>query len=68
METQLSGSHGSTYDAVCRHPPVSNPAWRDVRWMLRSLADVAREPNGKPKGARDGQTPVLRAPLDNYPF
>jgi len=57
----LSGAHPSTYDAVCRHPVVRTPVWRDVRWMLRSLADVAREPNGKLKFTRDERTLALRS-------
>lgn len=64
MNGQLSGSHRNTDDAVFRHPAARNLAWRDVRSMLGSPAEVAREPNGNLNVTRNGQTMVLHASLN----
>ena len=68
METQLSGPDGRRYDAVCRHPAVSNPAWWDVRWMLRSRAVAAVEPNGNREFARNEQALGPHSSLDKKPY
>lgn len=64
MNGQLSGSHRSTCDAVFRHPAARNLAWGDVRSMLGSLAEAAREPNGNLKITHNGQMPAPHASLD----
>jgi len=63
MNGQLSGSRRNTYDAVFRQA-TRNLAWRDVRSMLGSQDEVAREPNGNLKVTRNGQTLVLHASVD----
>ena len=65
MTPQLTHSHQRTYDCVSRHPIVRNPGWRDVRSMLRSLAEASRAPNGNLEVTRNGQMPDVHAPLDN---
>lgn len=64
METQLRGSHRTTYDAVFQHPVARNLHWRDVRSMLDALPGVAlEEHNGTLKVARNGRTLVLHRPV-----
>src|SRR5580658_5559543 len=64
METQLHGSHQSTYDALFQHPIARNLQWRDVWSMLKAMsdADAVEENNGNLKVTRNGQTQVLHRP------
>ena len=64
METQLSGTHRITYDAVFQHPIARNLAWRDVRSMLGAMHGVAQEEhNGTLKVTRNGRSLVLHQPI-----
>jgi len=64
METQLTGSHQTTYDAVFQHPIARNLAWRDVRAMLGAISGVSlEEHNGTLKVLRNGRNLVLHQPL-----
>jgi hypothetical protein len=56
----LTGAHRRTYDALFQHPLASNLDWRQVRSMLRAIAEVTREHNGNLKVTRNGETMVLR--------
>jgi hypothetical protein len=64
MTLQLSGSHLRTYESIFRHPLAHNLGWRDVRSMLRALAEIVEEPNGNMKATRNGQTLTLHPSLD----
>jgi len=57
---QLSGSHLRTYQMVFQHPISHNLDWRQVRELLRAVAEVTEEPNGNLKATRNGQTLVLQ--------
>jgi hypothetical protein len=62
METQLAGSHRTTYDAVFQHPVARNLTWIDVRSLLVSMADTVREDDDVLKVVRNGKTLVLHRP------
>ena len=56
METELTGTHRTTYDAVFQHPIARNLAWRDVR-----LSDFA---NLSVTGQRvSNPPPLFRKPV-----
>jgi hypothetical protein len=64
METQLTGSHRTTYDAIFQHPIARNLAWRDVVSMLAALDGTAQEQHqGTLKVTRNGQTLVMHQPI-----
>jgi len=64
METELTGTHRTTYDAVFQHPISRNLVWRDVRSMLGALSGVEQdERNGTLKVTRNGRTVVLHEPI-----
>jgi len=60
MEPELTKTHQRTYETIFRHPAARNLEWRDLRALLRELADVEEEPNGKLKVTRNGQTLVMQ--------
>jgi hypothetical protein len=62
MDSQLTGSHRKTYDAVLQQPTARNLQWRDVWSMLGALTEAVQEPNGNLKIKRNGQTLVLHRP------
>jgi hypothetical protein len=63
METQLTGSHRTTYDAVFQHPIARNLTWRDVVSMLGALEGTAQEEHRETlKVERNGRTVVLHQP------
>jgi hypothetical protein len=62
MQTELSGSHRSTYDAMFQHPVARNLHWREVRSMLDAVASVVEEHNGNLKVTRNGQVLLLQRP------
>ncbi len=62
METQMSRTHQTTYNAVFQHPIARNIQWHDVRSMLRALADVTEEHNGNLKFTRNGETLTIHPP------
>src|SRR4051812_45638227 len=62
MEQKLTGSQRSTYDAVFRQPAARDLQWRDVWWMLGTIADATQEHNGSMKVTRNGQTLALHRP------
>jgi len=57
---RLSGSHLRTYQMVFQHPISHNLDWRQVRELLKAVAEVTEEPNGNLKATRNGQTLVLQ--------
>lgn len=57
---QLSGQHLRTYRTIFQHPISHNLDWRQVRELLKAVADVVEEPNGNLRVARNGQTLVLQ--------
>ena len=66
METQMSGTHQTTYNAVFQHPIARNIQWHDMRSMLSALADVTSEHNGNLKFTRNGERspkPLFKAEL-----
>ena len=64
METQLTGSHQTTYDAIFQHPIARNLAWRDLRAMLEAIPGMAHEEhNGMLTVSRNGRTFVLQQPI-----
>ena len=64
MDTQLHGSHRTTYDAIFQHPISRNLAWRDVRSMLDALPGVALEEHeGALKVTRNGRMLILHRPV-----
>jgi hypothetical protein len=62
METQLTGSHQNTYNAVFQHPVARNLTWVDVRSLLVTLADSTNENDGVLKVTRNGKSLVLHRP------
>jgi hypothetical protein len=62
MNSQLSGSHKKTYDAIFHHPAPHNLQWREVRSMLETLADQVLEHEGTLKVILNKQTLVLHQP------
>jgi hypothetical protein len=62
MDLKMLGSHRSTYDAVFQHPVARNLAWRDVRSMLGSLAEVEEGGGGALKFTRNGHSLVVHPP------
>src|ERR1019366_4072330 len=49
-----------TYQTIFHHPISHNLDWRQVRELLKAVADVVEEPNGSLKVTRNGQTLVLQ--------
>jgi hypothetical protein len=63
MQTQMSGNHQSTYDAVFRHPIARNLQWRDIRSMLVAMTDVTEEEHdGNVKFTRNRHTLTIHPP------
>lgn len=62
MESKLTGSHQSTYDAIFRHPIARNIQWHDVRSLLGAIAEVKEEDGTSVKFARNGLTLALHRP------
>ncbi|MBR8837378.1 MAG: hypothetical protein DSM106950_26055 [Stigonema ocellatum SAG 48.90 = DSM 106950] len=62
METQMSRTHQTTYNAVFQHPIARNIHWHDVRSMLSALADVTEEHNGNLKFTRNGEMLTVHPP------
>ena len=64
MESQLTGSHATTYQRVFQHPMPHNLQWREVRSMLGAIADVntVDDDKGNLKVSRNGQTLTLHRP------
>jgi len=62
METKLTGSHRSTYDAVFQHPVARNLKWVDLRSMLVALADSVQEHGDVLKVTRNGKSLTLHRP------
>ena len=62
MDSLTHGSHQTTYDAVFQHPVARNLAWRDVRSMLGSLAEVEETHGGSLKFTRNGLSLVVHPP------
>ena len=58
----LTGSHLRTYTTLFQHPLAHNLEWNDVHALLRQLAKVEEEPNGKLKVTRNGQVMILPLP------
>jgi hypothetical protein len=58
--SQLSGAHLRTYQTIFHHPITHNLDWRQVRELLKAVADVVEESNGNLKVTRNGQTLVLQ--------
>jgi hypothetical protein len=62
MQTRLTGSTQTTYDAVFQHPIARNLKWVDVRALLISLADAVQEHGDVLEVTRSGKCLVLRRP------
>ncbi len=62
MNTQLSGPHQITYEAVFQHPVSRNLQWRDVRSMLAALADTTEDRDETVKFTRNGKTLLVHPP------
>ncbi|MCL1466864.1 hypothetical protein [Argonema galeatum] len=62
METQMSKTHQTTYNAVFEHPIARNLQWHDVRSMLSALTDVEEEHNGNLRFTRNGETLTVHPP------
>lgn len=62
METQLTGAHRTTYDAIFQHPVSRTLKWGDVRAMLVALADTVQEQGDSLKITRNGKSLALRRP------
>jgi hypothetical protein len=62
MDTQLTGSHRTTFDAVFQHPVARNLKWVDVRSMLVAVADSVEEHSEVLKVTRNGKLLTLHRP------
>ena len=64
MQSQLTGSHATTYQRIFQHPMPHNLQWRDVWSMLGATADIitAEDDKGNLKVSRNGQTLTLHRP------
>src|SRR5690242_13298551 len=63
MQTQMSGNHQRTYDAVFQHPIARNLQWRDIRSMLVAMTDVTEEEHdGNVKFTRNRHTITIHPP------
>jgi hypothetical protein len=64
MESQLTGTHATTYQRVFKHPMPHNLQWRDVWSMLGAIADIisAEDDKGNLKLTRNGLTLTLHRP------
>jgi len=65
MESEVTGPHRLTYDAIFQHPISRNLHWRDVRSLLNVLADHVEERDGGLKVTRNGQVLLLHQPRKN---
>ena len=65
MESELTGPHRTTYDAIFQHPISRNLHWRNVRSLLGVLADVVQDRDGVLKVTRNGQVLLLHQPRKN---
>jgi len=62
MNTQLNGSHRTTYEAIFQHPVARNLKWVDVRSMLMAIADSSEEHGDVLKLSRNGSGLTLHRP------
>lgn len=66
MQTHLGEkSCLNTYHAVLQQRLVHGVPWRELRSMLKALAEVVQEPRGVLRITRNGQTLVLRQPYNS---
>src|SRR5437016_2854090 len=64
MNTELRGTHRTTFDAVFQHPIARNLTWRDVRAMIDALGDSKQSEHERTlKVTRNGHTLVLHRPF-----
>jgi len=64
MQSALSDTHQSAYDALFRQPLPRDVQWRDVSSMLGGMAgaEAVQENSGTLKVTRNGRTLVLHRP------
>jgi hypothetical protein len=64
METELTGSHATTYQRLFQHPMPNNLQWRDVWSMLGAVADIItrEDDRGNLMLTRNGRTMKLHRP------
>jgi hypothetical protein len=62
MQTQLTGAHRNTYEAVFQHPIARNLKWDEVKAMLVAMADTVQDHSDFLKVTRHGQSLVLHRP------
>lgn len=62
MDSQMSGTHQTTYKALFQHPAARNLQWHDVRSLLNSIAEVEEEHNGNLRFTRHGETLTVHPP------
>jgi hypothetical protein len=61
-ETKLSGHHRVTIEKIYQHPVSHNIQWHDVLSLLKSVAEVTEEHDGRFKVTLGGETETLDAP------
>ncbi len=59
---RLTGHHRATVEKIFQHPVSHNIQWHDVVSLLRSVADVTEEHDGRYKVTMAGETETLDAP------
>jgi hypothetical protein len=58
----LDAEHRDTVEQIFRRPSSGNVEWRRARSLLRSVATVTEEHNGKLRVTLGGETEVLEPP------
>jgi hypothetical protein len=61
-DTGLNGHHRATVDKIFQHPVSHNIQWHDVLSLLRGVAEVTEEHDGRYKVTIGGETETLDAP------
>ena len=61
-EIKLNGHHRATVEKIFQHPVSHNIEWHDVISLLRNVAEVTEEHDGRFKVTIGGETETLDAP------
>ncbi len=59
---EMDGHHRATVEKLFRHPTSHNVQWHDVLSLLRSVAIVSEEHDGRYKVTLGSETETLDAP------
>jgi hypothetical protein len=62
---ELDGHHRATVEKIFNHPVGHNIQWHDVLSLLKSVASVTEEPDGRYRVTLGSETETFDAPRHN---